>query len=228
MNPEKRITKKQIKQDSFITSALKASDYVRANRKYFWGGLASVVAIILIGYFINYMNTQKVADSKKLFGEGQLSTAMGQASSAMASYRNLLDQYGSTETADRACYFLAKICFEQGQYDSAIVYYENYIEKYGKEPILLAAAYAGAANCLEMKEDYAKAGDYYSKAAEVANSNYASPDYYMDAGRVYNMANMKDQAEKAYQTVIDKYTSSSRVAMARKKIAEIQYAAGRS
>jgi lipopolysaccharide biosynthesis regulator YciM len=46
----------------------------------------------------------------------------------------------------------------------------------------------------------------------------------MEAGRTYARAGLKDKAEQAYQVVIDQYQKSANYNLARKKLAEIQYA----
>lgn len=223
MSPAKKISKKTMKQDRFVSTALRTSEFVQLNKKYFFGGGIALVVAILSIYFISYTNTQKIANSENLFGNAQLSAAMGQPQAAVEQYKTVINEYGSTRIADRACYYLARTEFDLGEYDTALVYYELYINNYGDEPMLLAAAYAGAAICYENRDDYAKAADYYMKGAEKANSDIVSPEYLMDAGRTYKEAGMLAEARKAYQEVVDKYDRSSYFAMARKKLAEVQY-----
>lgn len=165
MSPAKRISKKQIKQDSFVTTALKASEYFQKNKNYFYMGLGVLVVIILAIYLIGYSSSQKAINSENLFAEGQLAAAMGQWEQSIISYRQLVDEYSATDFAGRACYYVAKTYYEHDQFDSATVYFEKYIANYKKQPLLIVASYVGSAGCYEHNDDYAKAGDCYFKAA---------------------------------------------------------------
>jgi outer membrane protein assembly factor BamD (BamD/ComL family) len=224
VSPEKRISKKQMKQDSFISSALKASEYIQQNKTYFYGGLAGVIIIILVVYFVSYSGTQKTVNSENLYGEAQISAAMGQPNQAIANYKSLLDQYGSSKIADRGCYYLAKTYYESGEYDSALVYFNQYLNQYGKEPLLVEGAYAGAASCYEKKEDHAAAGENFFKAGESATNEYSAPDYYLAAGLNYTKAEMPEKAKESYQKIVDNYPRSPKFSIARKKLEEVQYA----
>lgn len=213
-----------MRQDSFVTTALKASEYIQKNKNYFLGGAAGIIAIILVIYFISYSSSQKLSNSEILFGQAQLAAAMGQTEQSIASFKNLMEQYGSTKAADRACYYAARIYFDSQNFDSALVYYQLYIDKYGKEPVLLGAAYAGAATCYEALDDNARAGEYFMQAADISSSDYASPNYLMSAGRTFRKAGMPEQAKQAYQKIIDDYRTSTQYALARKFLEEVEYA----
>jgi tetratricopeptide (TPR) repeat protein len=223
LSPEKRITKRQMKQDSFVTTALKASEYVQQRKNYFLGGLVAVVAAIAIIYFINYSITQKTVSAENLFSKAQIASSMNQAALAISDYKSVVQDYSSTDVADRACYYLAKTLYDMDDRDSALVYFELYINEFGKDKMLLGASYNGAANCLEDKEDFAAAGDYYLKAAEVTDDEVFSPGYYMNAGRSYYKAGQIEKASEAYQLVVDNYRTSTYYSIASKKLAEVKY-----
>jgi tetratricopeptide (TPR) repeat protein len=223
LSPEKRITKRQMKQDKLVSTAFKATEYVQARKNYFLIGLVSLVVVVMIIYFINYNITKKNNESIELFGKGQIAAAMGQADLAVSDYKNVVKRYGSNRIASRACYFLANIYKNQNKYDSAMVYYELFINKYGQEKILLIAAHAGMAICLEEKGEFTSAGDSFYKAAELADNDDQSPGYLMSAGRNYAKDGQYDKAQNAYQQIVDKYKRSTQRSMAQKKIAELEY-----
>jgi len=223
LSPEKRITKHQMKQDNFVTYALKSSEYIRKNRNFFLIGVAAAVVIIAIIYFISYSFSRRNINAEEMFGKAQMATAMNQTDLAITDYKSILDEFGSAKIADKACYYLARLLYDLNNHDSALVYFEKYINDYGKDNMLLGSAYNGAAICLEDKKDYGRAGEYYFKAAQLANDEIFAPDYYMNAGRAYHLAGQLDSAEKAYQVVADNYRQATGYNTARKKLAEIQY-----
>ncbi len=223
MSPE-RLSRKRIRQDNFVTTAFKASEYIQKNKTFFLGGFAALIAIILIFTYLNYSKNQKIAEAETMFGKAQLASAMGQQALAINDYKVVIQDYSSTPIADRACYYLARTFYDRDEIDSALVYYEKYIDKFGNEPLLLAAAYAGAAECYELHGDLAKAGEYYMNAGETANNEFVSPEYFMSAGRAFRKAGIYDNAEKAYQMVVDNYSRTAQGSLAKKFLAEVQYA----
>jgi len=223
LSPEKRITKRQMKQDKLVSTAFRVSEFVQLQKKFVVAGAGIVVVVALIIYFINYAIARKSQESAELFGKAQLASAMGQSALAKSDYKSVLDQYGSTELAGRACFYYARTFYEENNCDSSLIYFEKYIEDFGKDNLLLRGAYLGAASCLEDRGDYARAGEYYFKAAVLADDEMFAPDYYMASGRAYVSAGAYSEAEKAYQIIVDKYNKSAAFAMARKKLAEVQY-----
>lgn len=223
MNPEKRITKAQMKQDKLVIAALKASEYVQKNKKYFLMGGGGVLAIAVILLIISYWSGKRAADAVELFGKAQLSTAMGQTSLAIADYSTLVNEYGSTDVAATACYLLADIYARQNNFDSAAVYYQKYCDNFGNNKMLLAAAYAGLAVALENKGDFARSAENFMKAAKVADDETTSPEYLAGAGRTFTKASQYDKAVKAYQQIIDRYNRSQYYSIARRKLAELEY-----
>jgi tetratricopeptide (TPR) repeat protein len=223
LNPEKRISKSQMKQDKMVSFALKSGEYIREHKNHFIYAAAGIVAIVVIMFFFNYLSNQKEAEAVEIFGKAQLAGAMNQPSLAITDYRTLLDNYGGTDIAGRACYFIAETYTRQKSYDSAAVFYQRFVDDFGDDIFLLPAAYVGGGNAFEQMRQFEKAGEYYLKAAEIANDDYRSPDYYMSAGRAYAEANNVAKAKEAYQMVVDKFRRSQLYSEARKKIAEIEY-----
>lgn len=223
MSPEKRITKRHMKEDKLVSTALKTSEYIQNNKTYFIGGLAAIIAIGLAIYYFNYSIAQKDYHANELFGKAQLAAAMQQPVLAINDYKIILTEFGSTSIADRACYYLGKTYYSQENCDSAIFYFDRYINKFGKENILLGAAYSGAANCYEDRNDFAKAGEYYFNAAELSDDELNSPGYYMAAGRAFSEAEQYENAVKAYQQIIDKFSRNAKASSAKEKLAEVKY-----
>jgi tetratricopeptide (TPR) repeat protein len=223
LNPEKRISKAQMKQDKMVTFALKSGEYIQQHKNNFIYAAAGIVAIVVLIFFFSYLGNKKEAEATELFGKAQLAGAMNQGSLAITDYQSILENYGSTDIASRACYFIAEIYARQKNFDSSSIFYQKFVEDFSDDKALLAAAYLGGGNAFEQKRQFDKAGEFYMKAAEVANDDYRSPDYYMSAGRAYMEGSNNAKAKEAYQKVVDKFRRSQVYSEARKKIAEIDY-----
>jgi tetratricopeptide (TPR) repeat protein len=223
LNPEKRITKAQMKQDKVVTFALKSGEYIQQHKNNFIYAAIGVVAIVAIIFLFSYMGNKKEAEAVQIFGKAQLAGAMNQGALAITDYLTILDNYGSTDIASRACFFIGETYARQNKFDSAAIYFQKFVSDFNDDVSLLPAAYAGGGNAYEQTRQFDKAGEFYFKAAEIANDDFRSPDYYMSAGRAYMQGSNSAKAKEAYQKVVDKFRRSQVYSEARKKIAEIDY-----
>jgi len=223
LSPEKRITKRQMKQDSFITTALKSSEYIQNNKQYFIGALIGVLAIFLIAYYVNYSNKQNVIEAENMFGQAGIAQAIGQDTLAVGYYKDIMENYGSTIYAGKACYALGQLYFTGDNCDSLNLYFNKYLDSYGEDVLTRGAAYEGLAICAEKNGDFASAAKLYMQAAETAGSELHSPRYLMRAGSNFSLAGMAAEAVDAYRRVSDDYPRSPVASSARKLLAEVEY-----
>ena len=78
-----------------------------------------------------------------------------------------------------------------GDYADALNYFKDYG---GSDKFLQASAYAGEAEVYEIKGDYAKAADYFDRAAARDPKNFLTPQYLVGAARDYIKVGKKDRA----------------------------------
>jgi len=115
----------------------------------------------------------------------------------------IIDEYGSK--AGKSVYFYAGICeLQLGNWESAIEYLNSYK---GNDAILKARATACIGDAYVGLEDYAKALDYFVKAADVIDNMYAA-GYLLKAGMVAEKLGENAKALGFYETIKDQYPQS--------------------
>ena len=221
MKPRKRITKKQMKQDKFVTQTFKVFEYVQEHSRTLFLGAIGIIAVLLIGFVIMNSKKQKEIKAEAQLGRAQIAYQAGDYTNAIRFFEPVLRLYKGTRSATQATYFLANCHFFLEDYDKALEYYENYATKSHRLPSLAAAAIAGAAACYEQKGEYAEAGRRYEKAASEYQDLYLSPSYLLSAGRCYKESGDTENARRVCQKIVDLYPESRPLQQAKLTLAEL-------
>jgi tetratricopeptide (TPR) repeat protein len=205
---KKKITKKDLKEDKFVETALLAKSYVEENYTKILVGLGVVLVLaVLIMLYLNH-RSQRLEQAKTLLGEAQIEYQNMHYNKAKAMLERLIDEYDGTDAAVQGYFVLADLYYDQNKYDEAQKYYKKFIDEYSGSEILLASGYAGYAACLEHGGNHAEAAKYYMKAQKTAPEFVEAPTYLYLAGLNYKDAGMKDKAREAFQKLIEKYKDS--------------------
>ncbi len=215
---KKRVTKKNLKEDKFVETALLARSYFEEHTKeitYIAG--AVVVLAILIWLFLNH-RAQRLHEAEVLLGKAQIEMQSMHTNKARAFLNQLIQNYEGTDAADQGYFLLANLDFQAQKYDMAEKEYKKFIASYGGSKILLASGYAGYAACLEHRGAHKEAAENYLKAQKTAPNFVEAANYLYLAGLNYKDAGMKDKAIEVFQKIIAKYKNSKRVDDAKAQI----------
>ncbi len=207
---KKRITKKDLKEDKFVETALLARTYFEEHTKeitYIVGGI--IVVGILIWLFLNH-RSQRLQEAETLLGKAQMEMQSMHTTKAREFLDQLIQEYDGTDAAEQGYFLLANLDFQAQKYDKAEQEYKKFIDSYSGSKILLASAYAGYAACLEHRGAHKEAAENYLKAQRTAPEFVEAPNYLYLAGLNYKDAGMKDKAKEMFQKIIEKYKDSKR------------------
>ncbi len=209
LNPPKSISRRhELREDTVVTAYARAWQYFDRNRTLVYGILAGIVVLVLlvIGWFW-YQNVQGAEATEHLgrivplYEEGNYQQALDGSEDRLG-LAAIADQYGSTDAGNLARFYAANAHFELGNFEEAQTYFSRF--KKGDD-LLGASAIAGEAASLEEQGEFRRAGDLYVRAARHLESAAASPQYLLDAGRVYEEAGEYGRAVEAYQMIADNY-----------------------
>lgn len=209
LKARKRISKRQIKEDKFVTLYLKATDFFKHHSSKVTIGLIAAGAIIILVFFI--MQSKKAAElnASEQLARANTEIARGELQQAVDILSNMSENYSGTKSASRGVYLLAYTHFQKGEYENAITAFRKYLDDYADDPILSSAAYSGLGACYEQQGKFLEAAQSYQKGANKFADHYNAPQQLMDAGRCYKLENRVADASKCYQTVIEKYPESA-------------------
>ncbi|OPX35655.1 hypothetical protein B1H10_00760 [candidate division KSB1 bacterium 4484_188] len=208
LKPKKKITKRDLKEDKFVTFTLKARDYIETNMKMLVrAGIVVLLIIIAVSMFIHSKRNATIRASE-LLGEAQLANSKGNSMKADSLLKVLVTEYDGVTAAGQGCFLLAKMYWEQNDFDNAQIYFKKYLDEYGGDDLLTAGALAGYADCLIQKGQIAEAAKYYEKAGLLNKELPEVPSFLYSAARAYLEAKDFQKAKSLAEKIVQEYQKS--------------------
>jgi TolA-binding protein len=219
LTPKKKLAKKEIKQDTLLTTLAKTEGFYYDNRKYVNYALTGLVIIVVaVVIFVNNRrsNNEKantelsrvisVIDAAPADTSALRSAIDGRPEQGIMGLRAIVENYGGTSSGDLARYYLAGAYYRLGDYSDAL---ENYRKFSGGDRMLDAGGRAGAAASCEAMKQYGEAAKLYEEAAKTNPDGIAAPEYIDSAARCYAAAGQKDEAVRILKKLKEDYPKSS-------------------
>ena len=208
LKPRKRITKQVLKEDKLVTYTFKLNAYIRKNSK-----KISYITLILVFFIfvISVMHLSKKRSESSAISEvgiAQLIYESGNITAAISAFEEVLNKYSGTKGAGIATYYIGDYYYKLKNFNEARERFQKYWDDYEDNDILTSSAISGIATCFEEEREYLQAVKYYKRAADKFPDSFVAPRNLIDMGRCYELADMKNEAEKVYKEIIEKYSSS--------------------
>ncbi|MBU8922729.1 MAG: tetratricopeptide repeat protein, partial [Bacteroidales bacterium] len=156
-----KLSRHELKEDSFVTFILEAREYLRENQNKFFAGLVVLIVVIAGAIWMNNSRMHAKASAEAQFSEALASYGAGQIKSAEEMFKIIDDRFGSMEQGACSLYFLGKIALADGRNAEATSYFEKYISMSSKYPFFKDSAREGLAVSYENARDYVKASEIY-------------------------------------------------------------------
>ncbi len=211
LKPQKKLTKKELKEDKFVETAMKTRAYIEDNIKQ-----VSIITGVVFGAFLlimvyNYVHSATVAESATLLGEAQLEYQNMNYTKATALLNRLSEEYPGTDAADQGLFLMGNLYFQQGKIDLAAKQFKNFIDSYNGSDILMASGYAGYAACLEAQNKSKEAAEYYVKAQKANPEFVEASNYLYLAALNYITVNDYQSAETLLRQIVEDYPEAQRM-----------------
>ncbi len=176
-------------------------------------GIGIGIAVLLLGYFgYDYLQGIRADQAEELLGgiilvyEGEEYQAALDGTATAPGLVEILEDYGSTPSGNLARFYAADAAFRLGDFDRAFDYFRSFE---GDDDLIAASALAGQAAVYEIREEYARGGDLFRRAAAVVDGDLNAPGYLMAAGRAYEKAGDFVEAFDAYEMIRERYPEST-------------------
>ena len=205
LKARKKITKRQIKEDKFVTAYFKAVDYLKENANKVLTGVVAVCAVVLIVAFIQKSKRTAELNASEELAKATAEIALKNSQKAIDALLDMSENYSGTKSAERGVYLLAHTYYENKDYERALETFKKFMDDYGNDEILTSSAYTGMGACQEQLGKYIEAAKIYEGAAKKHNKHFHAPQQLMNAGRCYTLANEKDKAKKCYEKLLEEY-----------------------
>jgi len=206
-----RISKKQLKEDTFIATTLKAWEYVREHERRLFIGLVVIVCAVALAGWAAYAKKQNRGKASSQFSDALASFRTGDFKTAEELFALVAKEYGGIEEGVYASYFLGKCNLESGKYLDAIRAFERYIAKSGNHPFFHDAAMEGRAVALENEHRYVEAGDaYVDLAKNIKTNRFMETVYLKRAAGNYRLGDQTEKAIEVLSALLGKTTGTER------------------
>ncbi|MDD4858480.1 MAG: tetratricopeptide repeat protein [Candidatus Krumholzibacteria bacterium] len=206
-----RISKRKLKEDTFIATTLKAWEYVRDNEKRFFIGLVAVVCIAAVAGWAAYARKQSGIKASSYFADALASFRTGDLKTSQDMFTLIAREHGGTEEGAYSSYFLGKCLLETGKYPEAIEAFDRYLSKSARHPFFRDAAMEGKAVSLENEHRYKDAGDAYLELARNLKTNhFMETSYLRSAAENFRNANETEKAIEVLGILLEKAKGTER------------------
>ena len=208
LKAQKRLTKRELKEDKFVTFYFQAQDYFYRNTKLIAGLAVALVVVIVAVYALSHMSASNQEAAQLELTRAKVAFNQQDYSRAIEMLLLVVSEYGGTASGKESRFYLANAYFENKDYANAERYYQEFLGSHGDD-ILESSALAGIAACLEEKQDYAGAAASYERAASEYAKVFLTPLHLLNSARCYVLAGDSEKAKSILNRIINEYENSA-------------------
>jgi tetratricopeptide (TPR) repeat protein len=214
LKPKKKISKRELKQDTLVTTYMKVQAFYDKYKKAISIGVTAVaVVVIAIVVFMknradnNERAVVQLAAVHQLYDDGQFQMAIdGVPERNVVGLKAIVDNFGSTRTGDLARFYLADAYFQLGKYAEALEHFEDCSPS---DDLLNASRLAGIAASYEALGNHAEAGNYFERAAAKDPTEGSMAEHLHNAARNYAQAGDKERALDLFRRIKKNYPTTT-------------------
>jgi len=198
----KRIRKKQLKQDKFISKTFEFTDWARENQRLVTFLAVAVIIVVALSWaFANYRRQKEQRAYTSLYRSMQAYRS-GNYLLAASDLENLLTEHSGSSVEDQTLYYLANAQYKMGNYDQAEEVLNRFRKEFGDDSIVSLDALLTLAYVQEEKGDLDKAADTFILAATKARFPHQERNGRMNAARLFTDTGKYREAVEQYETLL--------------------------
>jgi tetratricopeptide (TPR) repeat protein len=199
-----RLTKHDLKEDNFVTTVLKAREYIYAHQNAFFVGLIAVIVIIAGALWMSGSREKTREEAAVQFAEALSSFRSGDIKTAEEMFKIIDERFGGMEEGAYASYLAGQCALEDGRNTHAIEYFQSYLDRSAKYPFFHDAALDGVATAWENERDYVKASEAYLRLAdELRTNSFSEMAYLRKAADALKLAARREEAIEVLERLQD-------------------------
>jgi tetratricopeptide (TPR) repeat protein len=214
LKPKKKLSKKELKQDTLVTTYMQVTGFYEKNKKNI--SIAIVALVVVIGataIFLknraenNELATTQLAAIHQYYDNAQYQMAIdGAPERNLTGLKAIVDKYGSTNSGDLARFYLANAYFQVGKFNEAL---EAFKDCSPSTNLLKASRLSGIAASYEAIGDHKNAAKYFEDAAAKEESDNAIAEQLSSAAHNYALAGDKSSALDLYKRIKKSYPTTT-------------------
>jgi tetratricopeptide (TPR) repeat protein len=206
-----RITKKQLKSDSFITNTLRAWEYARVHQNTVFVALVILIVVIAGIIWVGNSRRQSMEQAQDLFGEALTYYMAGQIPAAEQRFLQVQESASGTREGVYALYFVGKCALLERRNLEAIDAFDSYLEVDSGHGFFHDAAVAGKATALENERRFTEAAELYLDLARHPETNaFNKKEYLKSAAENFKKGRESEKALDAMEELLDIVTGTEK------------------
>lgn len=242
-----RTTKRELKQpDSFQSFAVKLIEQIKAHRHEALLVVAAAVVLIVIIAVVVGVSSRREKEARRNFSaideqyrefiesrqkpstpltpaSAKSSDDTKEATAIIAAFEKFIGDYGSSDAAALANFYLAELNFAEKQYAKAYLSYKKYLATLPGSSFYRAIVLSNMGYALEAQNKFAAAATDFLQAAAI-EENPLRDHAYNNAARMFEAAAKPQEAKRYYQLLVKDYPDSSWQDFAKQRLNELQVA----
>jgi len=224
-----KLTKKELKgPDIFQSTFERISDYISENKIRFYVFFTSIVAAVTIAFGIYLYWNNYQTSAVEIYAKAQenmIRSAQTQspelAKESIKMYKELIDKYPSSWSAQMARYHLGNIYYHTGEIDNAIAAYKDFVSSAQSDNNgIKFLSLTSLGYCFEAKKDIKGALSYFEEAQKASKPGFESIGF-RNIARIYEQLNDKKKALENYQNALPMTIDPSTMIFIKRKISSL-------
>ncbi|MBN1164958.1 MAG: hypothetical protein JXB45_10290 [Candidatus Krumholzibacteriota bacterium] len=208
---QKKLTRHQLKEDSFVTFWLNAWEYIRERQTQAFVVFIALVVIVAGSVWMKNSRAKARDTARTQFAEAIAAFGTGELRTAEEMFKIVTERFENMEEGVFAIYFTGKCELLDGRNSLAIESFEKYLRDMGKHTFFQDAAREGLATAYDNERNYARAAEIYLELAENTTVNhFLEKDYLKKAAETLKLSDQNEKAIQVYEKLLELSTGLER------------------
>ncbi len=217
----KKITKRQLKEDAFVSAAFETGHFLRGNlNKLILGAVGVLVAVGAVWFYISYRQDRLQEASAALF-KAQAIYLQGQYELAATDFEKVAEEYSGLDDGIKALFYAGESHFNAGDNEQALARFEQCLDKLGGNDPLAINCLVGMGAAYEQMKNPDQALESYRQAEQKARYDYQKLEIMHSEVRVLAGAGRNAEALELMDKMIEQYPDNPRIGQVRELRAEL-------
>jgi TolA-binding protein len=223
---QKRLTKRQIREDPLVTWTAKIETYSATHGKRVVMALGAVALAIVLGFVLRGARRGAELAAAELLAQAQYQLWSGSPAQAAELAAQVIERSPGTRSG-RIAYLVRGDAFLQtGDAEGALEAFRNFLGREKRDKLLRLSARRGVAVALENAEKYAEAAAAYEELAHEGKPGTMAAQDLLAAARSRERAGDPAKARTLYQEVVDSYPKETSASDAKLRLVELEHRTG--
>jgi tetratricopeptide (TPR) repeat protein len=199
---QKKLTKKELKQDPLMEKIAETQAWLAVHGKKFAIGVVSVLVVLAIVAFATSAKKSSNEESLSVLVDLNSELAGADISVIIPRLEEIAEEYKGTIGGAEALFSLGEMELKEKNFERAIEHYEEFIRTYSSEFMLKAASYSGLGAAHEGLEKWVEAAEAYEAIVNVSDAKFARSIVLLKAARCYRLAGETEKAKNIVENLL--------------------------